>query len=106
MNRRRLFVCGIALVTVWCGVWSAAEASAGDFYRRMGIGYGAGYHAPAPFVQSTTHAHWSSWLHWKGACCHPGGMVEGCGCEEAAPCATCMPPTACGCGRTRHPGIY
>lgn len=90
------------------------EARGVDHFRRLGIGYGAGYHAPAPFTQSPTLDRLPGWAGWKAECCLPGGNPLATGCREcgavappAAPCTTCgpqPPPVArgCGCG-TRAP---
>lgn len=96
----------------------ATDAQSGDCFRKIGIGYSAGYHAPAPFTQSSTCAKLPGWLGWKGACCQPGGTPAGCDCGPcASPLNIACPPacglpllrtgggytTPCGCGPTRCP---
>ncbi|MGC3966887.1 MAG: hypothetical protein QM775_05800 [Pirellulales bacterium] len=65
-----------------------SSASAGDHFRKLGIGYGAGYNAPAPCGGTGFCAKHSAYHGWKEACCVPGSPAPAtCGC---APC--CAPP--------------
>jgi hypothetical protein len=113
----RLFLMSMALLFL-----VAATAPAGDFYRQLGIGYSAGYNAPAPYVQQSSHARCSGWWHWKSTCCQPGAAPVDCGCGCGGACADpCMPRcsawlprcttcppcvTNCPTCGTRNPGVY
>jgi hypothetical protein len=126
MHRSRVFLRWIVAVSAVVGAGGGSRASAGDCFRQMGLGYSAGYHAPAPMA-APVGGHVHGWLGWKAACCHPGTLpAAGCGCGVAAPsCGACLPPAptcrppcdpgipCCGglfgllnhCG-VRNPGIY
>jgi len=81
MDRRRIVNRGVVLAIVTAAAFGVGAVHAGDFQRQMGVGYGAGYHAPAPFVQSPAMSTSPGWLGWKSAGSHPGGMMQGgCGC--------------------------
>jgi hypothetical protein len=99
MIRRRIYRSLIVAAVAMFSLCAGGAASAGDCFRQMGLGYSAGYHAPAPLVHTPTLAKTPGWLCWKGACCHPGTPAAGCGCGVAAPvpCAPCAPPAPC-CG--------
>lgn len=89
----------LSLIVVMFACYGTQQAAASDCYRQLGIGYSAGYHAPAPFTQSSTCLKLPGWFSWKGACCQPGSTPVGCGCAPTpAPCSSCLPRLAVPCG--------
>jgi hypothetical protein len=111
VNERRIRRLVFAFGLLTLALVALREAAAGDCCRQLGVGYSAGYHAPAPFVQGGTCCKLPGWLSWKSACCHPGGMLSGCG-SVAAPCGpSCAPSCAPACDPCmtcgpKHPAIY
>lgn len=94
----KLTALAAAALTIACGL--AAQADADDHFRRLGIGYSAGYHAPAACPAPSCHQKLSVWHGWKTACTLPNVRPLGGDCD-CAPCATvvpCPPATPCGCG--------
>jgi hypothetical protein len=76
------------------GLWAMClvdQAAAGDHFRKLGIGYGAGYHAPAACGQAATCEKFQSYHHWKNACCHPGPTAPQCGCAPCSATPACAP---------------